>query len=214
MANYTSVAISAGHGKYVAGATGNGIKEHEEACKVAKKIADIANANGCSFKYFEETTAKTQSQNLNNIVLWHNRQSRQLDVSVHFNAASPSATGTEVLVYGTSSTTNALARKVSAAISKSLGIVDRGIKARQKLRFIRGTNKPSILIEVCFVSNPKDVAAYKKNFNKMCEAIFTAITGKVVKKEEKSLNQATKGYEVESNHIGTFKNTKKVTKSS
>lgn len=208
MAYYTNVAISAGHGKIVKGAFGNGLDEHVEAVKVVKRVTKLANSLGCSFKCFEETTATTQNANLSNIVKWHNKQSRQLDVSVHFNSAGETATGTEVLAYGQNAQMNYLARRVSANMAKALEIKDRGLKVRTNLYFLRRTNKPSILIEVCFLSNKNDVKQYKANFEKMCKAIVTAITGKTF--PVVSLNQGSPDIKVESAHMGIFKNTKKV----
>ena len=46
---------------------------------------------------FHDDTSTTRNQNLNAIVNWHNKQSRDLDVSVHFNAFDIGRHGTEVL---------------------------------------------------------------------------------------------------------------------
>ena len=211
MAYYTNVAISAGHGQIVKGAVGNGLEEHEQATRVAKRVAELANSKGCNFKFYEEKTAKTQSQNLSNIVNWHNAQNRQIDVSVHFNSASATATGAEVLVCGTTPAATYLARRVSADIATALGIPNRGVKNRAGLRFLNSTKKPAILIEVCFLSNADDVKKYKANFEKVCKAIATAITGKTFPATKKvNLNQGSADIKVESAHMGIFKNTKKV----
>ncbi|MDQ7864124.1 N-acetylmuramoyl-L-alanine amidase [Peribacillus frigoritolerans] len=66
----------------------------------------------------------------------------------HFNAGTKEIGGTEVL-YGDGN--KALAEKVLKAISEALAINDRGAKKRTDLGFLKGTAKPAILIEVCFV---------------------------------------------------------------
>ena len=54
---------------------------------------------GVSVKTFHDNTSHDQSTNLNTIVNWHNKQSRELDVSVHFNAYQTTSKpmGTECL---------------------------------------------------------------------------------------------------------------------
>ncbi len=165
--------ISSGHGDKVAGAIGI-LNEHEEAKKVVNRVYDILTKeyNGVGFKY-HETTATTQNQNLSNIVSFHNGKTRELDVSVHFNSATPAATGTECLYYDALT----LSAKMSAAMATALGIVDRGPKERKELYFLRNTSKPAILLEVCFVTSEKDAAAYRKNFEALCQAIAKVIAG-------------------------------------
>ena len=41
---------------------------------------------------------------------------------------------------------------------------------------MKHTNKPAILIEVCFVDSVKDVELYYKNFDAICNAIVKALT--------------------------------------
>lgn len=163
--------ISSGHGDKVSGAIGL-LNEHNEAKKVVNKVYDILTKeyNGKGYKY-HETTASTQDKNLATIVNYHNSKERVLDISVHFNSASPNATGTECLYYDK----RVLSSKMSKAMSNALGIVDRGAKERKELYFLRNTSKPAILLEVCFVSSKKDAKAYKENFNKLCQAIASVI---------------------------------------
>ncbi|WP_190323401.1 N-acetylmuramoyl-L-alanine amidase [Rummeliibacillus sp. TYF-LIM-RU47] len=165
--------ISSGHGDKVAGAIGI-LNEHDEAKKVVNRVYDILTKeyNGVGFKY-HETTAKTQNQNLANIVSYHNGKTRDLDVSIHFNSATPAATGTECLYYDAKS----LSTKMSSAMATALGIVDRGAKERKELYFLRYTNKPAILLEVCFVTSEKDATAYRNNFGALCQVVAKVIAG-------------------------------------
>lgn len=172
--------ISSGHGKIVGGAVGF-INERAEAVKVVDRVyAILTNSyNGRGYRY-HESTAQNQSQNLANIVNYHNSKDRELDVSVHFNSASASATGTECLYYDAKS----LSAKMSAAMAKALDVRDRGPKERKELYFLRNTTKPAILLEVCFVSNKDDVAKYKANFERLCQAIAKVIADYLGYKKE------------------------------
>lgn len=172
--------ISSGHGKIVGGAVGF-INERAEAVKVVDRVyAILTNSyNGRGYRY-HESTAQNQSQNLVNIVGYHNSKDRELDVSVHFNSASATATGTECLYYDAKS----LSVKMSAAMAKALDVRDRGPKERKELYFLRNTTKPAILLEVCFVSNKNDVAKYKANFERLCQAIAKTIADYLGYKKE------------------------------
>lgn len=172
--------ISSGHGKIVGGAVGF-INERAEAVKVVDRVyAILTNSyNGRGYRY-HESTAQNQDQNLANIVNYHNSKDRELDVSVHFNSASASATGTECLYYDAKS----LSAKMSAAMAKALDVRDRGPKERTELYFLRNTTKPAILLEVCFVSNKDDVAKYKANFERLCQAIAKTIADYLGYKKE------------------------------
>lgn len=172
--------ISSGHGKIVGGAVGF-INERAEAVKVVDRVyAILTNSyNGRGYRY-HESTAQNQDQNLANIVNYHNSKDRELDVSVHFNSASASATGTECLYYDAKS----LSAKMSAAMAKALDVRDRGPKERTELYFLRNTIKPAILLEVCFVSNKDDVAKYKANFERLCQVIAKVIADYLGYKKE------------------------------
>src|SRR3974390_3021613 len=91
-------AISVGHGEYVRGASGL-IDEVEEAKKVVPAVANYLVAQGHDVVTFFDQISTNQSDNLNEIVNWHNDQIRDFDVSVHFNAYVPTdgGRGCEVL---------------------------------------------------------------------------------------------------------------------
>jgi hypothetical protein len=163
-----SVAISSGHGLYVRGASGM-LDEVDEARKVVDRVAELLCAAGASVSMFNDNTSKTQSENLNRICAWHNSQTRDLDISIHFNAYQTTSKpmGTEVL-YVTQET---LARYMSAAIAKAGTFIDRGPKERTDLAFLNGTTEPAILIELCFVDSSADADLYNNHFDAICLAI-------------------------------------------
>lgn len=173
--------ISSGHALKVRGASGY-IDEVSEARKVVNKVTDNLNSLGNKVTKFHDDTSRTQSQNINTIVSFHNSHQRDLDVSVHFNAGTKEIGGAEVL-YATDKNKD-IAEKVSKAISDSLGIRDRGAKKRTDLGFLNKTNENAILLEICFVDTKSNVDAYKKNFDKMCEAIAESLSNKKMSEKE------------------------------
>ena len=82
---HESVVISSGHGKYVRGASGV-LDEVNEARKVVESVAWRLEAKGVKVKTFHDDISRTQDENLKAIVNYHNKQTRELDISVHFNA--------------------------------------------------------------------------------------------------------------------------------
>jgi N-acetylmuramoyl-L-alanine amidase len=167
------IAISSGHGLYVRGASGY-IDEVDEARRVVPEIRKFLIAGGHECVEFHDDTSTTQSENLNTIVNWHNKQTRDIDVSVHFNAYVPTdgGRGCEVLYL----TQADVASRVSLAIAEASGLINRGAHKRSDLFFLNGTDEPAILLEICFVDAAADVEDYQQNFDAICEAI-AAVAG-------------------------------------
>ena len=162
------ITISPGHWLPGTGAR-DLIDEVTEARKVVNRVVEILRSHGITVHHIEDNISKNQQQNLNYLVTQHNKTNRKLDVSVHFNSAkrTDKGLGVEVLYYDQKE----LATKVSKAISDVSGLINRGAKERKELAFLRNTNKPAILIEVCFVNSTVDVAIYRRDFEKICRAI-------------------------------------------
>ena len=165
MAKPTKIELHVGHFGDGTGAKGH-IDEVAEARKVTKRIFEILQANKVPSTYFEDTTSKNQTKNLNTLVSHHNKDTNGLVVSVHFNAGGDGskAIGTEVLYYDQ----KALAQRLVNAISNASGLKNRGAKSNKKLAVLKNTLEPAVLLEVCFVNSKIDVDAYQKNFEAIC----------------------------------------------
>ena len=173
---YNQVNISSGHSINCQGAA-DIINEVIEARKVVDRVYEIVKASGKQcYKYHD--TSSSSTQNLVNIVNWHNGFNDGVDVSIHFNAYThvDKPMGTEVCYYSNSS----LAATVSKEISTAGGFINRGAKQRTGLYFLKHTNKPAILIEVCFVDSVADVNLYRANFERICQAIAKSLIGSIV----------------------------------
>lgn len=168
------ICISSGHGTKIRGASGY-LDEVDEAIRVMDQVAEFMTAGGVEVMTFTDTVSTSQNANLNAIVNWHNSQTRDLDISVHFNAyqTTQNPMGTEVLYV----TQSSLAAKVSAAIAEAGGFINRGAKYRSDLYFLNSTEKPAILLEVCFVDSSTDSHKYQDNFEVICEAIANLVPG-------------------------------------
>ena len=167
------VAISSGHGKHIRGASGY-IDEVNNARLVVERVAELLDRRGIETDSWHDNISDDQSENLNRIVDWHNSQTRDLDISVHFNAYEPTEQpmGTEVLYVSQ----EALAIRLSAAIAAAGNLIDRGGKYRSDLYFLNQTEEPAVLLEICFVDSQTDATAYQNNFQHICQAIADVIT--------------------------------------
>jgi N-acetylmuramoyl-L-alanine amidase len=170
---YNSVVISSGHGKYVRGASGY-IDEVDEARRVVDLTAEMLRSRNVKVKTFHDNTSHDVSTNLNTIVNYHNAQTRQLDISVHFNAYETTSKpmGVECLYV----TQESLARQISAQIAMC-GFPDRGPKFRSDLKFLNSTEMPAVLIETCFVDSRADADLYDREFEIVCDAIADVVGG-------------------------------------
>jgi hypothetical protein len=168
------IVISSGHGKHVRGASGV-IDEVDEARKVVNRVAESLQHLGVETMVYHDDVSTTQSENLERIVDYHNSQSRDIDVSVHFNAYTETEKpmGTEVLYVSNAE----LASNLSNAISKFVGFINRGAKKRTDLYFLNKTEMPAVLIEVCFVDSIADAELYEEYFVRLCRAVAVSLSG-------------------------------------
>lgn len=179
---YQSMVISSGHSKQVRGAscTPNPpyLDEVDEARKVVEQVAAELRDRGVEVVTYHDDVSKTQNENLNRIVDFHNSKKRELDVSVHFNAHQKTTAPVGVECLHLSQET--LARQIASAIAMAGPLIDRGPKHRTDLFFLNQTAMPAILIETCFVDSEADAETYRARFNKICVSIANVLGGQEV----------------------------------
>jgi N-acetylmuramoyl-L-alanine amidase len=185
MGKYSRFFLDLGHGlnnqgagKYDSGAISGFDAEHTLVAGVAEACR-YALENQFDVEILEETSRS-------GIVEQVNRGRKQGDylLSLHLNSSSSSkATGTEV-IYGRNAPEARIreAALVSAKVAECLRTQDRGAKpdeetpngqlSKDGLIVLTKTLVPALLIEFCFISNPKDKAAFKKKGSlALCETI-------------------------------------------
>jgi len=95
-------------------------------------------------------------------------------VEFHFNAGPLTATGTEALIsVDAGQLEKEMAGEFAMSTSRILGIRNRGVKPEsvtrhKRLGLMRKTGLV-VMVEVCFISNANDMAAYDKNFNSLIQ---------------------------------------------
>lgn len=175
------ITIHAGHnrqGKIACGAS-DYIDESREARIVCKKLISILRKNRYNVRNCTVNNGVSQLDVLKKICAKCNSKPSDLDVSIHFNACTHSKSdgkvkGTEVLVYSDNQFVSNIGKKICSNMNK-LGFTNRGVKISKDLYFLKHTNAPAILVEVCFVDDEDDVIRYLKNRDKIVKAIAKGI---------------------------------------
>lgn len=125
--------------------------------------------------------------------------SKSLNVEFHWNSGPSLATGVETIVpVNPSATETRIAELLSGAISILLGIPKRGnngVKTEAdthhgKLAWMRLVGE-NILVEVCFISNPKDMDSYMANKFQLAKKI-----AQILHNEVKEFKVFTQNYPV------------------
>lgn len=180
--------IEAGHqadGKD-GGAAANGYVESKLAKELRDKIVDeiLKRPNGAGIPIMTDDDKDT----LREVIQAYNKIGDEdtITLSIHFNAATPKATGTEVFVPKRHTTQEwDLADRVVKATREVLGIRSRGVKdpsasqhADLYISKIYGVN---ILWEVCFITNTDDMDSYVKRVDKLAKKIADILVDEATK---------------------------------
>lgn len=177
MANPKEIELHVGHFGDGTGAHGI-VDEVKEATKITKRVYDILRANNVPATYYKDTVSKSQTENINRLIAHHNADTNGLIVSIHLNASAGTQSngiGCEVCY----TTQKALATTLSASIATAGGFKNRGAKYRDNIGVLVRTKEPAVLLEPFFVNSKEDVELYNKHFEKICQAIATALAAHI-----------------------------------
>lgn len=190
------VLVMAGH--TASGNTGCGaiglINESNETRKVAPKVVEYLKKMGVNATYIKLDKATSSSYLYDQVKLANSKGTFDCVVQIHFNSGAKDKkgngknTGTETF-YRTSK-----GKVFSDRVNKKLSTIfkDRGSRDdKPNLYWLKNTNCPAILTEVCFVDDKDDVDLYKKNFDKICKLIAEGIANKTVPTASTSANKNT-----------------------
>lgn len=170
------VGINCGHTASGAGYGAVGIiKESEHTRLVGRALMDLLRSAGVTVIDCTIDKANTRNEYLAAAVALANRQDLDWFISIHFNASvDHTGNGAEVFTYEGRQYQDAL--DVCANL-EHLGFRNRGVKAGTGLYVIRKTKAKSMLIEVCFCDNQKDISTYEAagGANGIADAIFRAL---------------------------------------
>lgn len=168
------ISIHAGHnpdGLIASGAAGY-MKESVENRKIVNAIMQRAKSG------IEDVTVNdgvSQSDILNRLCARMNNGGYDLNLSIHLNAGG--GKGVECWTYGKSSKAEKIAENMCKNM-RDLGFTNRGVKHSKTLYILKHTEKPTIIIEICFVDTEYDFELYNMvGVDKIALAILDAISG-------------------------------------
>lgn len=118
-----------------------------------------------------EGTVNNQSEEKKYKIAKYNKNTYDLNLELHLNAAGPEAKGTETLYKSETG------KKYADAICKKLSKLwrNRGAKKRTNLYFLNTTKAPAVLLELFFCTNKEEWVKAQKNKRKMARLITEAI---------------------------------------
>ena len=168
-----TILINAGHSEIDCGAVGRtGLKEADVNMNIAICVQRYLKDKGI------ESYIIRQDKSLFDVIRYCNTYSKDYEfaVSIHCNAAETGhAHGTETLYYPTSKRGKEIAQCIQNELVKTVGLRDRGIKARKDLAFLKKIRKTSVLVECAFISNLREEKMLKENYDLFAQGIANGI---------------------------------------
>ena len=179
----TKIYIDQGHNPVNpnAGAEGNGLREQDLVYDIGQRLAALLRANPNYEVRLSRPTEDTllgtsNASSLAARVNDANRWGADYFISLHTNAAaSPSATGSEAYVYSRGTSAYDFAESLLTSMTAATGLHNRGVKARPGLYVLRKTRMPATLIELGFITNPRDASLMENSPELFAQGLYRGI---------------------------------------
>ncbi|WP_278558992.1 N-acetylmuramoyl-L-alanine amidase family protein [Acidaminococcus intestini] len=151
-----------------------GLRESDVALAVGKSAASYLNDAGVE-------TELLQSDSLEEICEAANTSDANIFVSIHCNAAeAEEANGTETWACAGSYRGGMLANCIQRELVDALGTTDRGVKIATPgvngLYVLTNTDMPAVLIELAFITNPRDENILAHDQDALARAVARGVT--------------------------------------
>lgn len=164
-----------------AGAEGNGLREQDIVFRIGILLADLLRANPNFEVRLSRPTAESQVGTSNTTSLRMrvedaNSWGADYFISLHTNASDiAAASGIEAFAFSEPSVAFSLGEDILRALSASTGLKNRGMKVRSGLYVLRKTVMPSILVELGFITNPRDAELMSEQPELFARGIYNGI---------------------------------------
>ena len=142
-----------------------GTRECDVARNAGKMLARYLQTAGCEVRTL-------QSDDLGLVCETSNEWGADIFVSLHCNAFNTVARGTETLYKSYNG--QQLAQLIQDQIINSINTVDRGIKKRDDLWVLNGTD--AVAVEMAFIDNDEDLEILNNDLDTIVRAIARGIT--------------------------------------
>lgn len=144
-----------------------GRRECDVACDAGKLLMQYLETAGCEVKAL-------QDDDLGLVCETSNEWGADIFVSLHCNAFNTQARGTETLYKSFNG--QRLANDIQSQLIRSINTVDRGVKKRDDLWVLNGTDATAVLVEMAFIDNDDDLEMLNNDLDTIVRAIARGIT--------------------------------------
>ena len=164
-----------------AGAEGNGLREQDIVFRIGILLADLLRSNPEFEVRLSRPSPDTQLGTSNTTSLRRrvedaNAWGADYFISLHTNASEiSSATGSEAFAFSRTSPAFALGEDILESLSAATGLRNRGMQVRSGLYVLRKTAMPSLLIELGFITNPRDAELMSEESELFAQGIYRGI---------------------------------------
>jgi len=148
------VIIDAGHGGWEPGAGNKSINEKDIVLAISLEVENILKEK--NIDYFMIRTDDTYVS-LEDRVRIANEKNCKLFVSIHNNSFTDPSQGGILTTYNPNSTIGKEIAEIMQSKLSDIGLRNRAVMPRPNLQVLRSTDMPSILLEIGFISNKKDL---------------------------------------------------------
>jgi len=179
----TKIYIDQGHNPVNpnAGAEGNGYREQDLVFRIGIELANLLRNNGNFEVRLSRPNASTQigtsnTSSLRARVNEANSWGADYFISLHTNASeNPSATGSEAFAYSRPSAAFSLGEDILRRMTEATGLRNRGMFTRPGLYVLKKTVMPAVLVELGFISNPRDSSLMANDPELFARGIYRGI---------------------------------------
>jgi len=164
-----------------AGAEVNGVREQDINYEVGIRLAALLNANPNFEARVSRPTPTTQlgtsvSTSLQARVDAANSWPADAFLSLHCNTSeNTSASGSEAYVFSTNTPAYTLATRILEGLHNMTGLPNRGVNATTRLFVLRNTTMPAVLVEMGYMTNPRDLQLLTTDPQSFARGIYNGI---------------------------------------
>lgn len=164
-----------------AGAEGNGLREQNITYTIGQALAQRLRQSGNYEVRLSRPTESTQlgtsnASSLRVRVEDANAWGADYFISLHTNASdNSSANGVEAYSYARDTRAWRLGEDIVEAISVTVGVRDRGMLVRPSLYVLKRTVMPAVLVELGFITNPREAELMSGSPSLYAEGIYRGI---------------------------------------
>ena len=147
-----------------------GLRENEIALTIGEIVENYLTAAGCEVQLL-------QSESLSGIYEAANEWGADLFISIHCNAFNETAHGVETLTHPTDREGHKLAACIQSQILDTFEeLLDRGVKDRDNLAVLNGTDMTAVLVELAFIDNTSDALLLRDRQDDFARAVARGVT--------------------------------------